>query len=63
MLEARPRLERAGIHVPDMDVERPSHRLCALLAERDPDTAHARHHAMLRRLASYCSAADRAVRR
>lgn len=63
VLEARPRLERAGVHVPDVRVERPSHRLYALLEDEDVATAHGRHHAILRRTLSYARAADRASRR
>lgn len=63
VLEARPRLERAGVAVPDVRVERPSHRLYALLEAEDAVTAHGRHHAMLRRTLSYARAAERASRR
>ncbi len=65
VLEARPRLERAGLAVPDAAVERPSHRLYELLEDEDEDaaTAHGRHHAILRRTLSYARAAERAARR
>jgi len=63
VLEARPRLERADVAVPDVAVERPSHRLYAALEAEDPATAHARHHAILRRTLSYARAAERAARR
>ncbi len=63
VLEARPRLEHAGVQVPDVQVERPSHRLYALLEDEDAATAHSRHHAILRRTLSYARAADRASRR
>ncbi|MBA2347122.1 MAG: hypothetical protein H0V81_02405 [Solirubrobacterales bacterium] len=63
VLEARPRLERAGVAVPDVRVERPSHRLYELLAEEDVATAHGRHHAILRRMASYCRTVESAARR
>jgi len=63
VLEARPRLERAGVAVPEVSVERPSHRLYALLEDEDLATAHGRHHAILRRTLSYARAAERAARR
>lgn len=63
VLEARPRLVRAGVEVPDVDVERPSHRLYELLEAEDVGTAHGRHHAILRRLVSYCRTVEGAQRR
>ena len=63
VLEARPRLLRAGVPVPEVTVERPSHRLYAILSDEDPATAHGRHHAILRRTLSYARAAERVARR
>ena len=63
VLEARTRLERLGHDVPAMRVEQPSHRLHELLAREDAATAHGRHHALLRRMASYVRAAEHAARR
>jgi len=47
-----PRLRRLGLDVP-APFPRPEHRLYALLARSDPDSAHARYNALLRRLVSY----------
>ncbi len=52
----RPRLERLGLTVPV--VESPEHRLYELLARSDPDSAHARYTALLRRLISFERAAE-----
>lgn len=63
VLEARPRLVLAGVDVPDISVERPSHRLYELLEAEDVATAHGRHHAILRRLVSYCRTVENGHRR
>jgi hypothetical protein len=47
-----PRLRQLGIAVPD-GPRRPEHRLYALLAREDSDSAHARYNALVRRLVSY----------
>ena len=52
----RPRLERLGLAVPV--VESPEHRLYELLARSDPDSAHSRYNALLRRLISFERAAE-----
>ena len=52
----RPRLERLGLVVPV--VESPEHRLYELLARSDPDSAHSRYNALLRRLISFERAAE-----
>ncbi len=52
----RPRLERLGLAVPI--VESPEHRLYELLARSDPDSAHSRYNALLRRLISFERAAE-----
>lgn len=52
----RPRLERLGLAVPI--VESPEHRLYELLARTDPDSAHSRYNALVRRLISFERAAE-----
>ena len=47
-----PRLRQLGIAVPATP-SNPEHRLYALLTRDDPDAAHARYNALLRRLVSY----------
>jgi len=47
-----PRLRQLGIPVPEGPAQ-PEHRLYALLARDDADSAHARYNALLRRLVSY----------
>lgn len=47
-----PRLRMLGIGV-DHPLEEPEHRLWLLLASADPDTAHARYNALVRRLVSF----------
>ena len=55
-----PRLRRIGFDVPDDDnPEFPEDRLYAKLAEDDSDTAHDRYNALIRRLVSFESAAER----
>jgi hypothetical protein len=46
-----PRLRRLGFEV--AEVEHPEHRLYALLAADDPDAAHSRYNALVRRLVSF----------
>ena len=48
-----PRLRAAGLSVPDATFKTPDHRLYRLLAAADPDAAHARYNALIRRLVSY----------
>jgi len=52
----RPRLERLGLAVPIVDS--PEHRLYELLARTDPDSAHSRYNALVRRLTSFERAAE-----
>lgn len=47
-----PRLQRAGIDVPGGLVD-PEHRLYELLASREPNGAHGRYNALIRRLVSF----------
>jgi len=50
-----PRLRELGFDVPDLDS--PEHRLYVLLARDDPDGAHSRYNALIRRLVSFERAA------
>ena len=52
-----PRLARLGFHIPP-PLPSPEHRLYALLASEDPDSAHARYNALVRRLVSFERAAE-----
>lgn len=47
-----PRLERAGIRIPS-PMAAAEHRLYRCLALDDPDSAHSRYNALIRRLVSY----------
>jgi hypothetical protein len=51
-----PRLRRLGLSVGRVDM--PEHRLYELLARTDPDGAHSRYNALLRRLTSFVRAAE-----
>ena len=53
-----PRLRRLGIELPDTLPENPEHRLYELLARDEPDSAHSRYNALIRRLVSYERAAE-----
>ncbi len=53
-----PRLRRLGLQVPEMVVPSPEHRLYERLAESDPDSAHSRYNALVRRLVSFENAAE-----
>jgi hypothetical protein len=57
MLIGAPRLRGLGIDVPAADVPRPEHALYDLLAREDPDSAHSRYNALIRRLVSFERAA------
>jgi hypothetical protein len=52
-----PRLRRIGLELPPTIAD-PEHRLYALLASEDSDSAHARYNALVRRLVSFESAAE-----
>lgn len=59
-----PRLRRSGLLVPFPAIAAPEHRLYELLRSQDPDAAHSKYNALIRRLVSYERAAgSRAVRR
>jgi hypothetical protein len=51
-----PRLARLGIAVPEHDIDEPEHRLYELLAREDPDAAHSRYNALVRRMVSFARA-------
>ena len=53
-----PRLRRLGLELPDHLPKNPEHRLYDLLAQDDPDAAHSRYNAYIRRLVSYERAAE-----
>ena len=48
-----PRLRRSGIPVPECDSLGAEHRLYEMLARSDPDSAHSRYNALIRRLVSF----------
>ena len=50
------RLRREGIPVPEHAVGDPEHRLYQLLAREDPDSAHGRYNALVRRMVSFARA-------
>jgi hypothetical protein len=52
-----PRLRRLGIQVPS-PLDSPEHRLYQRLAAEDPDAAHSRYNALVRRLVSFERAAE-----
>ena len=51
------RLRAQGLPV-TQTIPNPEHRLYAILAESDPDSAHSRYNALLRRLVSFESALE-----
>jgi hypothetical protein len=58
VLIGAPRLRELGFSVPASDVTHPEHALYDLLAGEDPDSAHSRYNALIRRLVSFERAAD-----
>jgi hypothetical protein len=52
-----PRLRRLGFRIP-RTIPQPEHRLYELLAQQDPDSAHSRYNALVRRLVSFERAAE-----
>lgn len=62
VLVGAPRLRRIGLDVPPRDLPLPEHRLYERLAAADPETAHSRYNALLRRLVSFERAAECARR-
>jgi hypothetical protein len=53
-----PRLRRIGLPVPERVHPSPEHRLYETQAESDPDSAHSRYNALVRRLVSFENAAE-----
>lgn len=53
-----PRLRRLGITLPDTLPRDPEHRLYELLAQDEPDAAHSRYNALIRKLVSFERAAE-----
>jgi hypothetical protein len=60
VLVGAPRLRDLGLEVTDpfTSAEYPEHRLYDLLAAADPDGAHSRYNALIRRLVSFERAAE-----
>lgn len=54
------RLRAAGVDVPPVDRPQAEHLLYELLRHEDPDSAHGRYNALLRRLVSYERAIEHA---
>ena len=52
------RLRRLGLQVPEGAFPDPEHRLYERLAESDPDSAHSRYNALVRRLVSFENTAE-----
>lgn len=57
VLVGGPRLRDLGFDVPDVPFL-PEHRLYELLAANDPDDAHSRYNALIRRLVSFERASE-----
>jgi hypothetical protein len=53
-----PRLRRLGFELPKQLPENPEHRLYALLANDESNSAHSRYNALIRRLVSFERAAE-----
>lgn len=53
-----PRLRRMGVPVPEHPFTSPEHRLYQHLARANPDAAHARYNALIRKLVSFERAAE-----
>lgn len=58
VLIGAPRLARLGLYVPASPVESPEHELYRRLQAADPDAAHSRYNALIRRLVSFERAAE-----
>ena len=48
-----PKLRRLGLEIPQHLPPNPEHRLYDLLAASEPDSAHSRYNALIRRLVSF----------
>lgn len=53
-----PRLRRIGLDLPSVPYKNPEHRLYDLLAKDNPDAAHSKYNALIRRLVSFERAAE-----
>jgi hypothetical protein len=53
-----PRLRRLGLPIPELTFDSPEHRLYKLLSQSNPDSAHSRYNALIRRLVSFERAAE-----
>ena len=53
VLIGAPRLRRLGLNVREFEGEPPEHKLYELLSISDPDSAHSRYNALIRRLVSF----------
>jgi hypothetical protein len=53
-----PRLRRIGLPIPQTTFSSPERRLYDKLAETDPDSAHSRYNALVRRLVSFENTAE-----
>ncbi|MGH2835229.1 MAG: hypothetical protein ACRDLT_14455 [Solirubrobacteraceae bacterium] len=60
---AQPRLERAGVHVPQHRIDQSGRELYALLEAELGARAHSRYNALQRRVIAYCSAKAQDARR
>jgi hypothetical protein len=53
VLIGAPRLRHHGLQIPNGKREFPEHQLYRLLARSDPDSAHSRYNALIRRLVRF----------
>lgn len=53
-----PRLRYIGLEIPEPTIDSPEHRLYQILSESNPDKAHSRYNALIRRLVSFERAAE-----
>lgn len=53
-----PRLLRLGLPIPPTTIESPEHRLYKTLSRLNPDSAHSRYNALIRRLVSFERSAE-----
>jgi hypothetical protein len=53
VLIGAPRLRRLGLNVREIEGEPAEHKLYELLSVSDPDSAHSRYNALIRRLVSF----------
>jgi hypothetical protein len=58
VLIGAPRLRRLGLPIPEAAISSPEHRLYQKLSETDPNSAHSKYNALIRRLVSFERAAE-----